>query len=175
MSMRRILSEREKNVGIGWRLVGKRRVRRMPLKGKRQIAGDLFASGKIEEKPVEGREMEKEKARINCKNCGQEFEPTCHSKECRYAYNNAKRHYAGMPLDICPGCGDVVEQTGERGRRRRFCSDRCRVRYWQEKCVNANRKMSISAGMECHFSAVSMRWVCSLDYPLLAGLKPVKS
>ena len=41
--------------------------------------------------------------------------------------------------------------------------------------VNANRKMSIFAGMECHFSPVSMRWVCSLDYPLLAGLKPVKS
>ena len=84
--------------------------------------------------------MEKEKAGIKCKNCGQEFEPTCHitrqkfcSKECRYAYNNAKRHYAGIPLDICPGCGDEVEQTGERGRRRRFCSDRCRVRYWQEK------------------------------------------
>ena len=33
--------------------------------------------------------------------------------------------------------------------------------------VNANRKMS--------FFAVSMRWVCSLDYPLLVGLKPVKS
>ena len=41
--------------------------------------------------------------------------------------------------------------------------------------VNANQKMSIFAGMECHFSPVSMRWVCSLDYPLLAGLKPVKS
>ena len=48
--------------------------------------------------------MEKGKARIKCKNCGQEFEPTCHitrqkfcSKECRFAYNNAKRHYAGIP------------------------------------------------------------------------------
>ena len=84
--------------------------------------------------------MGKEKVRIKCKNCGQEFEPTCHitrqkfcSDECRIVYNNAKRHYAGIPLDKCPGCGDVVEQTGERGRRRRFCSDRCRVKYWQEK------------------------------------------
>ena len=41
--------------------------------------------------------------------------------------------------------------------------------------VNANRKMSFFAGMECHFLAVSMWWVCSLDYPLLVGLKPVKS
>ena len=41
--------------------------------------------------------------------------------------------------------------------------------------VNANRKMSFFAGMECHLLAVSMRWVCSLDYPLLVGLKPVKS
>lgn len=41
--------------------------------------------------------------------------------------------------------------------------------------VNANWKMSFFAGMECHFLAVSMRWVCSLDYPLLVGLKPVKS
>ena len=41
--------------------------------------------------------------------------------------------------------------------------------------VSANQKMSIFAGMKCHFSPVSMRRVCSLDYPLLAGLKPVKS
>ncbi len=41
--------------------------------------------------------------------------------------------------------------------------------------VSANRKMSFFAGMECHLLAVSMRWVCSLDYPLLVGLKPVKS
>ena len=41
--------------------------------------------------------------------------------------------------------------------------------------VNANRKMSFFAGMECHLLAVSMRWVCSLDYPLFVGLKPVKS
>ena len=40
MSMRRILSEREKNVGIGWRLVGKRRVRRMPLTGPK--IGDVL-------------------------------------------------------------------------------------------------------------------------------------
>ena len=28
---------------------------------------------------------------------------------------------------------------------------------------------------KCHFWAFSIRWVCSLDYLLLAGLKPVKS
>ena len=41
--------------------------------------------------------------------------------------------------------------------------------------VNADPKMLIYAGMECHFSPVSMRWVCGLDYPRPAGLKPVKS
>ena len=106
----------------------------------RQIARDLSACGKLEEMPQEGKAVDKEKTRIKCKNCGQEFEPTCHitrqkfcSDECRFAYNNAKRHYTDVPLDICPGCGDMVEQTGERGRRRRFCSDKCRVKYWQEK------------------------------------------
>ena len=44
-----------------------------------------------------------------------------------------------------------------------------------EADVNANQKMSIFAGMKCHFSPVSMGRVCSLDYPLLVGLKPVKS
>ena len=33
--------------------------------------------------------------------------------------------------------------------------------------VNATRKMSFFAGMECHLLAVSMQWVCNLDYPLL--------
>lgn len=41
--------------------------------------------------------------------------------------------------------------------------------------VNTNQKKSFFAGAECHFGAISMRWVCSLDYPLLVGLKPVKS
>ena len=48
-------------------------------------------------------------------------------------------------------------------------------RYQRHVTVNANWKMSFFAGMGCHFLAVSMRWVCSLDYPLLVGLKPVKS
>lgn len=49
-------------------------------------------------------------------------------------------------------------------------------RHWVSRTpVNANWKMSFFAGMGCHFLAVSMRWVCSLDYPLLVGLKPVKS
>lgn len=104
--------------------------------------------------------MEREKAKLKCRNFGQEFEPTCHitrqkfcSDECRFAYNNAKRRYEGIPMDICPGCGDEVEQTGERGRRRRFCSDRCRVKYWQEKQkerrqAREKRNLRLSGDME---------------------------
>ncbi len=75
-----------------------------------------------------------------CQNCGQGFIPTCHitrqkycSNECRYRYNNAKRYYKGE-ANICPECGETVEQR-ERGagRWRRFCSDRCRVKYEQRK------------------------------------------
>lgn len=67
-----------------------------------------------------------------CQWCGKEFEPTCHksrqkfcSAECRIKYHNAKRYYGGK-VDVCPECGAPVEQSGERGRWRRFCSDRCR-------------------------------------------------
>ena len=52
---------------------------------------------------------------------------------------------------------------------------RMREFYRAYASVNANWKMSFSAEMECHFTAVSRRWICSLDYPLLVGLKPVKS
>ena len=69
--------------------------------------------------------MSEEKRILQCLNCGQPFEPTCHITRqkfccdaCRHKYNNAKRHY-DVPIDICPGCGDIVEQSGERGRRRR--------------------------------------------------------
>lgn len=73
-------------------------------------------------------------------NCGEGFIPTCHitrqkycSNECRHRYNNAKRYYKGE-VNSCPECGDVVEQR-ERGagRWRRFCSDRCRIKYDQRK------------------------------------------
>ncbi len=36
-------------------------------------------------------------------------------------------------------------------------------------------KMSFFAEIKCHFWAISIQRVCSLDYPLLVGLKPVKS
>ena len=85
--------------------------------------------------------MSEEKRILQCLNCGQSFEPTCHITRqkfccdaCRHKYNNAKRHY-DVPVDICPGCGDIVEQSGERGRRRRFCSDQCRVKYHARKVM----------------------------------------
>ncbi len=76
---------------------------------------------------------------FKCLLCGQPFKPTCHisrqkycSAECRMKYNNAKRYFGGE-MDTCPECGDHVEQSGERGRWRRFCSDRCRVAYHAKK------------------------------------------
>ena len=85
--------------------------------------------------------MSEEKRILQCLNCGQPFEPTCHITRqkfccdaCRHKYHNAKRHY-DVPVDICPGCGDIVEQSGERGRRRRFCSDQCRVKYHARKVM----------------------------------------
>ena len=45
----------------------------------------------------------------------------------------------------------------------------------RELGVSANQKMSFFGGMKCNFLAVSIRWICSLDYPLLADLEPVKS
>ena len=85
--------------------------------------------------------MSEEKRILQCLNCGQSFEPTCHITRqkfccdaCRHKYHNAKRHY-DVPVDICPGCGDIVEQSGERGRRRRFCSDQCRVKYHARKVM----------------------------------------
>ena len=76
---------------------------------------------------------------LKCQNCGKGFIPTCHitrqkfcSDACRNRYHSAKGHY-GVPVNICPECGDKVEQTEGPGRWRRFCSDRCRVKYDQRK------------------------------------------
>lgn len=76
---------------------------------------------------------------LKCQNCGKGFIPTCHitrqkfcSDACRNRYNTAKGHY-GVPVNICPECGDKVEQTEGPGRWRRFCSEQCRVRYHQKK------------------------------------------
>lgn len=74
-----------------------------------------------------------------CLCCGQTFVPTCHktrqkycSRECCIKYNNAKR-YGTVPADTCPECGSPVEQTGERGRYRRFCSDQCRTVFHKKQ------------------------------------------
>lgn len=42
--------------------------------------------------------------------------------------------------DTCPECGAKVEQTGEKGRWRRFCSDQCRVVYNRKKRQEKNRQ-----------------------------------
>lgn len=74
-----------------------------------------------------------------CLCCGETFTPTCHQTRqkfcctgCRVKYHNAKR-YHGVPVNICPECGDTVEQTDEAGRWRRFCSDQCRGEYNRRK------------------------------------------
>lgn len=107
---------------------------------------------------------------LKCLNCGEGFIPTCHitrqkycSNECRHRYNNAKRYHKGE-VNICPECGDVVEQR-ERGagRWRRFCSDRCRIKYDQRKikerrmakgrskqiCPNCEKEFQPEWGMSC--------------------------
>lgn len=82
---------------------------------------------------------------LTCLCCGQPFKPSCHktrqkycSRECCVKYNNAKRYYT-VPVDTCPECGGHIEQTGERGRLRRFCSDRCRIKHNSKKQQEANR------------------------------------
>jgi endogenous inhibitor of DNA gyrase (YacG/DUF329 family) len=47
-------------------------------------------------------------------------------------YNNAKRYFGGE-MDTCPECGGHIEQSGEKGRWRRFCTDRCRIVYHSKK------------------------------------------
>lgn len=32
---------------------------------------------------------------------------------------------------VCPVCGKLLKNTSRRGRRRRFCSDRCRMEWWK--------------------------------------------
>lgn len=81
-----------------------------------------------------------------CLNCGKKFIPTCHitrqkfcSDACRHRYNNAKRNYK-VPVNICPACGDIVDQKECRpGRWRRFCSDQCRVTYHHQKVLAERR------------------------------------
>lgn len=75
-----------------------------------------------------------------CVNCGKRFIPTCHitrqkycSDACRIRYNNAKRYYSEVPVNVCPECGEPIRQSGEPGRWRRFCSDRCRQTYHYKK------------------------------------------
>lgn len=104
---------------------------------------------------------------LTCQCCGQQFKPSCHktrqkycSRECCVKYNNAKRYFT-VPVDTCPECGEQIEQTGERGRLRRFCTDRCRVLYHQKKeqerkhsierppqiCPNCGKKFTVDWGM----------------------------
>ena len=78
--------------------------------------------------------MEEEKSRT-CQNCGEPFEPTCHttrqkfcSDSCRVQYNNAKRYFDVAP-NVCPNCGETIEHGGMKGNRRRFCNEKCRRTY----------------------------------------------
>jgi len=67
-------------------------------------------------------------------------------------------------VDTCPECGEHIEQTGERGKRRRFCSDRCRIVYYGKKererrhsierppqiCPNCGKEFAVDWGMSAN-------------------------
>lgn len=57
--------------------------------------------------------------------------------------------------DICPECGSVIEQ--KRGcRRKRFCSDRCRMAWWNSHPEMVRRQANydfVCAGCGRHFAA----------------------
>ncbi len=81
-----------------------------------------------------------------CLNCGKPFIPTCHitrqkycSDNCRIRYNNAKRYYSEVPVNVCPECGEPIQQSGGAGRWRRFCSSRCKQLYHYKK--NLEKRM----------------------------------
>ena len=87
---------------------------------------------------------------LYCQNCGKGFSPTCHitrqkfcCAKCRYQYNNAKRYYTDVPVNVCPECGESIRQSGEPGRWRRFCGSRCRELYHYKKRLETlqNREM----------------------------------
>lgn len=111
-----------------------------PASSKRQTAGHLDANDRIERKKgSRGKRME-----VECKNCGQEFIPTCHktrqvfcSTECRIKYHNRKRY--APPEDKCVECGKELEQ-GSKGRNRRFCSDECRIDHYYKKSLEKKRE-----------------------------------
>ncbi|WP_317854778.1 IS66 family insertion sequence element accessory protein TnpB [Chakrabartyella piscis] len=76
-----------------------------------------------------------------CQCCGVSFTPTCHktrqkycSRECRIKKNNAMRYYGGQ-VDICLECGEPLEQSGEKGRWKRYCSESCRRAYQRRKAI----------------------------------------
>ena len=79
-----------------------------------------------------------------CKNCGQEFEPTCHqsrqvfcSTECRIKYHNRKRY--APPGEVCMECGKALAQ-GSVGANRKLCGDACRINYRYRKQQERKRE-----------------------------------
>ncbi len=95
--------------------------------------------------------------RYLCETCGVEFIPTCHktrqkycSKECRNKKNNAKRYYGGE-VEVCLECGVKLEQSGGKGRWKRYCSESCRKIYNRrcQKERRANAKKPIRMCPNC--------------------------
>ncbi len=103
---------------------------------KTGVPDKIELSLKVQSQFCQERKMETTK---ECLCCGQPFNPTCHisrqkycSRECQVKYNNARRYFGGE-RETCPQCGERIEKSGEKGRWRRFCTDRCRVLYYQNK------------------------------------------
>ena len=61
------------------------------------------------------------------------------SDACRIKSYNTKRYIGEVP-EICPECGDRIEQEGRHGRYQRFCSDQCRIKYHACKAREERQK-----------------------------------
>ena len=50
--------------------------------------------------------------------------------------------------NICPNCGMIIDQTGK-GRRKRFCSDKCRTEWWTKNYEQHNFSKSALHKIVC--------------------------
>ena len=60
---------------------------------------------------------------------------------------------------MCPECGATVEQRGELGRWRRFCSEECRKEWWKEyHKANPSKAPGARECVHCRKEFTSERW-----------------
>lgn len=103
--------------------------------------------------------------KLNCRNCGAEYETTnihkvfC-SLACKVAFHNSARPVTKFELRVCPECNKTFHPMQKTGVGRKYCTPKCRNLAMNKRRTSANQSVYWKSMKKCKWNG---NWYLALE------------